>query len=79
MYRRFGVRVSFTRFALGEIVRVEDRGIMMVDVSISGLPMVRRDPMVIKGGSFGGRTEEIFGWIFVQRRIRNYTSLKSLS
>jgi hypothetical protein len=41
MYRRFGVRVSFTRFVLGEIIRDVDRGIMMVDVSISGLQMVR--------------------------------------
>jgi hypothetical protein len=59
-YRRFGVRVSLTRFALGGIIRAEDRGIMMVDVSISGLPMVDRDLMAairedlfLVGGSKG--------------------------
>jgi hypothetical protein len=41
MCRRFGVRVRCTRFVRMEMAREGVRGSMMVDVSISGLPMVR--------------------------------------
>jgi hypothetical protein len=41
MCRRCGVRVRCMRFVRMEMVRGGVRGGMMVDVSISGLPMVR--------------------------------------
>jgi hypothetical protein len=75
MYRRSGVRVSFTRFVLGGIIRDEDREIMMADVSISGLPMVRFTNGY-QGRTFSGRIGGNIGYsFFIQKWIVNYTSL----
>jgi hypothetical protein len=40
------------RFVLGEITKDVDRGTMMVDVNISGLPMVKEVPMVMREEHF---------------------------